>query len=169
LRRAILLRHASALDAKEDALRALSPRGAREARRAGEQIAALGADWAPALSLCSSAARATATLAQVEQALAPPPRREIDARLYLASAGELLAALQRAPEAAVCLLVVAHEPGLSALVRLLARSTSEAARAGFARGMPPGAFAALALDVARWSAAGPRCAELAAFARADEP
>jgi phosphohistidine phosphatase SixA len=60
-------------------------------------------------------------------------------------------------------LVVAHEPGLSALVRQLVRHAEPGALARFARGMAPASFAALALDAARWEDACPACAELAAF------
>jgi phosphohistidine phosphatase len=165
LKRAILLRHASALDGPHDTLRELTARGVGEAARAGAKIAALGAAWAPTLALCSSALRATATLAGAQPALAALARSELDARLYLASAGGLLAALQRAPEADTCVLLVAHEPGISALVRQLARGAEPSARARFARGMAPASFAALALDVARWEDACPACAELAAFER----
>lgn len=163
MKRAILLRHASARDAPRDALRELTAQGVDEAARAGAKIAALGAAWAPTLALCSTALRATATLAGVQSALAALPRWERDARLYLATAGELLAALQRAPETAACVLVVAHEPGISALVRQLARGVEWGAR--LARGMAPASFAALTLDVARWEDARPACAELAAFER----
>jgi phosphohistidine phosphatase len=165
LKRAILLRHASARDAPLDALRELTPQGMDEAARAGARIAALGTAWAPTLALCSTALRATATLASVRPALAALARSELDARLYLASAGELLAALRRAPEAEACVLVVAHEPGISALVHQLAKGAEPDARARLARGMPPASFAALVLDVARWADARPACAEIAAFER----
>ncbi|MBM4381931.1 MAG: histidine phosphatase family protein [Deltaproteobacteria bacterium] len=163
MRRLILLRHASAEDARDDALRELSVRGRREAASAGERIAALGAGWAPTHALCSTALRASATLELAQAAL--PALREVDfsARLYLASAGELLSAVNRAPDADACLLVVAHQPGLGELVRQLMRRAAPEARAGLARGLTPGAFAALELDVARWEAAMPTCAELVAF------
>lgn len=165
MRRAILLRHASAEDAREDALRELSARGRAEAAWAGAGIAALGVDWAPTRALCSSALRARATLERARPALDALREVESSERLYLANAGQLLTALQAAPDADACVLLVAHEPGLSALVRQLARSAAAAARAELSRGMAPGAFAALALDVARWRDAAPACAELVAFAR----
>jgi phosphohistidine phosphatase len=166
MKRAILLRHASAEDAREDALRGLSARGREEAARAGSQIAALGGDWVPTRALCSSALRARATLERVRPALAALREVELSERLYLASAGQLLSALQATPDTDACVLVVAHEPGLSAFVRQLTRRAEASASAGLARGMPPGAFAALALEVACWREAAPACAELVAFARA---
>ncbi|HEY8121453.1 MAG TPA: hypothetical protein VII78_09050 [Myxococcota bacterium] len=161
MKRAILLRHATALQASDDALRELSAEGVQEAVRAGGKIAALGADWAPTRALCSTALRASATLAAAQPALAALTHSELDARLYLASAAELLAALQRVGEAEECVLVVAHEPGLSDLVRLLARRAAPGVRARLARGFSPASFAVLSLAVARWQDARPGCAELA--------
>ncbi len=165
MKRAILLRHATAAEGREDPLRELTAAGVQEATRAGASIVALGADWLPTRALCSTALRASATLAGVRAALAPLAATEFDAALYLASATRLLAALQRLPEEAACVLLVAHEPGISELVRRLVRRGDPGARSRFAAGMAPAAFAALALDVARWKDAAAGCAELAAFAR----
>lgn len=165
MKRLILLRHASARDAPLDAVRELSARGVEEAARAAAKIAALGAPWAPTRALCSTALRASATLAGAQLALLTLAHSELDARLYLASAGQLLAALQCLPEGDTCVLLVAHEPGLSECVRQLAHRGEPGARARFARGMAPASFAALALDIARWKHASPGCAELTAFAR----
>ena len=169
MRRAILLRHASAGEARDDALRELTERGGREAAHAGQRIAALGATWMPTRALCSTALRASATLEAARGALASLAEVEFSAALYLASAGELLRALQRLPDSEPCVLVVGHEPGLSEFVRLLAGRASPSERASFARGMPPASFAALEFDIARWEDAAPSCAELAAFERGDVP
>ncbi len=165
MKRAILLRHATAAEAREDALRELTAEGAAEAARAGAKIAALSPGWAPTHALCSTALRASATLAAAQAALAELARIEFDARLYLASAAQLLAALRRLPEHDACVLLVAHEPGLSDLVRQLARRAEPGARVHVGAGMAPASFAALTLDVARWRDVGPGCAELATFAR----
>jgi phosphohistidine phosphatase SixA len=85
MKRAILLRHASAEDAREDALRGLSARGREEAARAGSQIAALGGDWVPTRALCSSALRARATLERVRPALAALREVELSERRARAS------------------------------------------------------------------------------------
>ena len=166
MKRAILLRHASAAQAHDDALRELTARGAQEAARAGAKIAALGAEWAPTRALCSTARRASTTLEGARRALGALAHVDLDERLYLAAAGELIAALRRVPEADRCVLVVAHEPGLSDVIRLLATCAAPAAAARIAGGMAPASFAALALDVARWEDARPARAELVAFERA---
>lgn len=162
---AILLRHATAREAAVDTLRELSDAGRAEGERAGRAIAALGALWQPTRALCSTALRATATLEAARAALPSLAEVELAEPLYLPSAGELLAALQAAPESDACVLVVAHEPGISGCVRLLARRAAPTARARFGRGMAPASFAALQLGVARWRDAAPGCAELVAFAR----
>jgi phosphohistidine phosphatase len=123
----------------------------------------------PTRALCSPALRASATLEAARAALAGLAQVEFVAALYLASAGELLRALQRVPDAELCVLVVAHEPGLSECVRVLAGRASATARASLARGMPPASFAALALEIARWEDAGPACGELLTLERRDVP
>jgi phosphohistidine phosphatase len=165
MKRAILLRHARAADARDDVLRELTAEGREQARAAGDRIAALGAAWRPTRALCSSALRASETLAAARDALGEALAVELNERLYLANAAQLLAVLQRAPGADACVLVIAHEPGLSDLVRQLATRGEPEARLRFARGMPPASFAALTLDVTRWEDAAPACAELAAFER----
>ncbi len=169
MRRAILLRHASAGEASQDALRELTPEGRSEAAHAGQRIAALGETWLPTRALCSPALRASATLEAARAALASIEQVEFSAALYLASAAELLRVLQRVPDSEACVLVVGHEPGLSEFVRLVTRRSSPHARASFARGIPPASFAALELDIARWEDAAPGCAELAVFERGDVP
>jgi len=170
MKRAILLRHASAADAREDAARELTKQGREQACAAGSRIAALGALWQPSRALCSSALRASATLEAARASLCTLAEIDLDAGLYLASAGQLLAALQRVPDADACVLVVAHEPGISDLVRQLtsggSAGRSEAhARKQLARGMTPGSFAALALRVSRWGEVRAGCGELAALER----
>jgi len=150
MRRVILLRHASAVDARDDAARGLSAEGHEQARAAGLRIAALGAEWQPARALCSSALRASATLEAAREAFSAPLAVRLDEQLYLASAAKLLAALQSVPDASACVLLVAHEPGLSDLARQLARRSDPRARLRLASGIRPGSFAAIALGVASW-------------------
>ena len=170
MRRAILLRHATAGEARGDALRDLTPEGRSQAASAGRRIAALDAAWAPTRALCSSALRASATLEAARGALAGLARVEFCDALYLAGAGGLLSALQRVPDTELCVLLVAHEPGLSEFVRQLASRAAPDARANLARGMAPASFAALALDIARWEDAAAGCAELVVFgSSADVP
>jgi len=163
MKRAILLRHASAADARDDALRELTAEGREQAHTAGRRIATLGAEWQPTRALCSSALRTSATLAGAREALGALAAAELDAQLYLANAPRLLAALQSVPDASACVLVVAHEPGLSDLARQLARRGDPRTRQRLARGMTPGSFAALALDVASWRELRAGCGELFAF------
>ena len=165
MRHAILLRHASAGEGDADALRALTPAGVSEAEESARALAALRAPFVPTRALCSTALRASATLASLQRAL--PGLRGVDycAELYLGSAEQLLAALRRVADEDACVLVVAHEPGLSGLVRLLARGASPEARARFGAGMRPAAFAAVQLDVRRWADVSPGCAWLVDFRR----
>ncbi|HEU4429200.1 MAG TPA: hypothetical protein VFT98_10635, partial [Myxococcota bacterium] len=130
---------------------------------AGLRIAALGADWQPERALCSSALRASATLEAALEAFPASLAVVLDEQLYLAGATRLLAVLQSAPDASACVLVVAHEPGLSDLARQLARRGDPRARLRLAHGIKPGSFAAIALDVASWRELRARCGELVAL------
>ena len=136
-RELILLRHAHAESAKpgqDDNVRPLSTRGITEAKDAGRwlnQHAAL-----PARVLCSPALRARQTL---EYALGQVAATA-EARIFDATAGELVALIDENADAER-LLLVGHNPGFETLVALLATGQS-----GDFRGVPPGGVAWIELD-----------------------
>lgn len=153
-RELLLLRHAHALApeaAQDDASRALSETGRAEA----EAAAAFLADQArPARVLCSPALRTRQTAEIVLEHLGYIDTRH-EARIYEATAGELIDVLEDHADAGP-LLLVGHNPGLESLVALLATG-----RSGECRGMPPASIALL-----RVPASGPiepGSAELVAF------
>jgi phosphohistidine phosphatase len=161
----ILMRHANAVPGDDDRARPLTPDGFAEAERMGRALGGLAArGFAPVHALVSPARRARETLAAVERALGALEAAE-DEALYLASAGRLLSRLQRLDASAMQVLVIGHNPGLADLVRELVGRSDPAARARAARGLAPGACAALRVDAAAWSELAPGCAELVAFLR----
>jgi phosphohistidine phosphatase len=116
----LVLRHAkSSWDAPglRDHDRPLAPRG----RDALPRLARWLAQEAPPIDLvlCSSAVRATQTLAGVRDAL-PSPEESVEAGLYGASATSLLGRLRTVPGATRGVLLVGHNPGLEELVGALA-------------------------------------------------
>jgi len=120
MKRLTLLRHAkSSWDdhGLPDHDRPLAVRGLRDAPTMGKRLAAQGI--APDLLLTSTALRArmTADLVAASLGLAPPIRTE--ARIYLASPGELLAIIAAQSEAVSELLLVGHNPGLTQLANML--------------------------------------------------
>ena len=107
----LLMRHgeASYTLGATDKERPLTDRGRAESARAGAWIKAQ--ELTPELILCSSARRTQETLA----ALGLDAPRVIEDALYLASADELLARGQHHARDHQRVLVIAHNPGLSAL------------------------------------------------------
>jgi len=115
-----LLRHAKAAAESPtgDSGRGLTKRG----RKAATAMAGFlgGLDPAPALVLCSTAARTRETLDLVLPALHPSPKIAYEEELYLAEAKSLLRQLRHLPKDAGSVLLVGHNPGLHELGARLA-------------------------------------------------
>jgi phosphohistidine phosphatase len=149
VRRLTLLRHAHA-EAKRpngtDAERTLDRRGLAEAaemaRRLGERR------WPPDLILVSPAIRTRQTATAIERQFGLLGEQTlVAADLYLAEAEELLDAIRTIPPATCHLLVVAHNPGITDLARLLeSREARDLDTAGMFTGI---------LAVEDWTAVGP--------------
>lgn len=152
MRNLVLMRHAKSdyPEGVPDHGRPLAPRGIREAGLAGEWLR----EHLPAIEavLCSSATRTRQTLARTG---VDAPASFLD-RLYGASPGEMLGQINGVDDAVGTLLVVGHEPTMSAVTLGLAGKGSDrdaAARiaekfptSGIAVLRVPGAWADLHLD-----------------------
>ena len=113
----ILWRHAKAVEASGDMRdhdRPLTQRGHAHATSMAQhmQQAGLEADHV----LCSTSARTRQTLA----ALNPVPATQLDAALYLATAGTLITQIQACDDRAENVMVIGHNPGLHQLALTLA-------------------------------------------------
>lgn len=120
MRHIYLLRHAHAIAGDADMadhLRPLSPRGHGEAETVSRWLA--DQNIVPDLILCSTAARTEETAARVLARQQGWPAPVSEAKLYLASPGELLHRLQTLPEDVCRVLVIGHNPGLHELALLL--------------------------------------------------
>ena len=159
-----LLRHAkSSWDEPElsDHERPLNERGRRAVALLRENCSESGV--APDLVLCSSAVRAIETLEGVRDGLPADTRVEIEAGLYGASGGELLAGLGRLPEETGSVMLVGHNPGIEDLASELAGGGDPGLRAALEAKYPTGGLATLAFE-GTWQALGPGDATLEAFA-----
>ncbi|MFI8193646.1 SixA phosphatase family protein [Streptomyces sp. NPDC085946] len=160
LRRLAVLRHAKSArpPGVPDHDRPLAPRGLRDAPAAGRAL--LEADCLPDLALCSTAVRARRTWEIAAAQWGTPPPFRLDARLYGADAGDLLAVVHEVPAEVGTLLLVGHNPGLEDLVLELAGDglddTLDRVRAKF----PTAAFAVLSWRGATWRALAPGTALL---------
>lgn len=128
----VLMRHAAARDGLDDFRRPLTLFGREDAAAAATVLGSHRFDSV----YCSPAIRTSQTLECVVAAGAPLPPANYLPGLYDASADELLAVVSGLPEHERTVLVVAHEPGLSELLRLLcvdgSRTPSAMARCSIA-------------------------------------
>lgn len=148
VRRLVLLRHAKAEAGGRagDQVRPLALAGRRQCIRIAGALT--GHDLVPEFVLCSSAVRTLQTWVLVRGGLG---HTEIDLQvsdgLYQGGAAEVLTALRAIDPAVRTVLVVGHEPTMSALAAALAGPGSgDAAVAQVRAGMSTGAFAVLELD-----------------------
>jgi phosphohistidine phosphatase len=161
-RRLYLLRHAKS-SWKEAGIpdhdRPLASRGRKAAKAMAVHLEAQRVR--PELVLCSSATRARQTFERVE----PLGAREvhIERELYGADAATLLGRLRDVPEPVASVMVIAHNPGLEDLVRLLAPDHDE-----LGTKFPTGALATLAFADREWAALERGTTELVDFVRPRE-
>jgi phosphohistidine phosphatase len=115
----------------------------------------------PQLVLCSSATRARQTFERLE----PLGAREvhIERELYGADAATLLGRLRDVPDGVGSVMVIAHNPGLEHLTRVLAREDDDVGEK-----FPTGALAALAFRDREWASLERGTAELVDFVRPRE-
>jgi phosphohistidine phosphatase len=114
----LLLRHAeaeAALPGRQDMDRPLSPRGRTEARDAADCIA--GAELHIDTMLVSPALRTRETATIVAEHLDFATALQIEPTLYLGEPEALLLPVQRCGPDAQTVMVVGHNPGLSALAQ----------------------------------------------------
>lgn len=150
MHRLILMRHAKAeRDAPtgRDRDRPLSARGRADAGLMGRALSARG--YRPDLALVSGSTRTRETWAELEDAFGDVELKLEDA-LYNASAHELRRFVEAAEDAAGCLLIIAHNPGVHELaVQYLVESAASPAQIErMGGGFPTGAAALYALDAA---------------------
>jgi len=156
-RRLILVRHAKAVepDVAGDHARTLSARGKADAAALGVWMGEQNM-W-PEHVLCSTATRTRETLAGLGKNLVT----NFSDKLYLASAGDLLAQIHAAEDAVANLMVLAHNPGLHGLLALLVGEyvhEEDADRVMLK--FPTSACAVLTFEAENWVALAPQEAKL---------
>ncbi|WP_193323673.1 SixA phosphatase family protein [Alkalilimnicola sp. S0819] len=149
MRELILIRHAEAQahgGPGGDFQRPLSERGEQDAAMLGRRLAQRALH--PDRFSCSSALRALGTARLVAAGLGVRPERLLaEERLYLASAGDLLAWINALPDSCRTVLLVAHNPGLAELATIF---TGRALR-----GFPPGTALGLRFPLSHWASLTP--------------
>lgn len=149
MQRLILMRHAKAEASAPggDADRALSPRGVSDADAMGRALAARG--LVPDMALVSGARRTRQTWDQASEHFGDVELRVSDT-LYNASADVLRRAVETVEDAAGCLMLIAHNPGVHQLAveYLIESAASPSVMDKLAGGFPTGAAAVFTVDVA---------------------
>ncbi len=138
----LLLRHAQADRATPglaDHERPLDARGREDAAAVGRLLLREG--LVPDRILSSAAVRACATAQRAAESCCYEGEVRTTSRLYLADCLELLRSLRELDPACASALLVAHEPGVGELLRLLT---------GESRPVPTGALARVHLPIESW-------------------
>ncbi|MET4647433.1 MULTISPECIES: histidine phosphatase family protein [Streptomyces] len=158
-RRLVVLRHAKSAwpDGVADHERPLAPRGRRDAPAAGRRLREAGC--VPDLVVCSTAGRTRQTWDLVSNELDAITPVTYDARLYRASAGELLGVVRDIPARVRTLMLVGHNPGVQDLVLMLAGEADGCALEQTRAKFPTSAIAVLCLP-GPWSDLEPGAARL---------
>ncbi len=147
MRRLMLLRHAKSSwsdDTLPDHERPLNKRGKRTAPMVGRRLRSH--DLVPELIVSSTAKRARATAEAVAEAAGVSSPLEFRDELYLASAGELLLQAQSFPDPISTAMLVAHNPGMEDLVRILS---------GRVEAFPTAALGVFAIEIDTWQELDP--------------
>jgi phosphohistidine phosphatase len=135
----ILMRHGHAEESRDDYARRLTDAGRSAARRAGEALARSG--FSPQRIVSSPAPRALETAALVAEACGDTGAVEIDDTLYLAEEGAYLAALRSLSVNLERVVLVGHNPTLSALAHKLGEGSVE---------LRPAEYVHLSLELDDW-------------------
>lgn len=144
VRRLVLLRHAKAEAGGVDEQRPLALAGRRQCPAVGAGLVDRG--LLPGRVLVSSAVRTRQTWDLVRGSLG-----EVDAevriteRLYLAGAEEVLALVGEVPDDVTTVLVVGHEPTMSATAAVLARTGADLGPQDVRTGLPTAGYAVVQL------------------------
>lgn len=143
MKRLLLIRHGHAVPGsaeRGDFERILSPSGEREVATVADRLAK--SRWLPQSIVTSSAPRAQATATILARRLALP-RPQVEGSLYLAGRDALLQSVARHGGDSTILAIVAHNPGLTQLVRELANVRLD--------DLPTAGIAGIAFDSDAWN------------------
>lgn len=169
MRRLILLRHAkSSWDDPEtpDHDRPLNARGRKAASLMGEWLARRGD--IPDHVLLSDSARTIETWALARPALPQAPEGAPTPRLYHAEPATMLSVLRTAPADARTVMLIGHQPGISAFARKLSDGVAKPSCARAYTRFPTGAAAVLDFEIDDWAQADWGGARFSAFAAPKE-
>ena len=169
MKRVILLRHAKSSwkdPSLDDHDRPLNRRGKAAAPVIGAWLAERG--YGPDTVLCSSSLRTRQTVQRLRKTMPDLPEATIEEFLYHALPDVMLERLRQLPKTCETVMMVGHQPGLSALTRKLADGTEEPRCSRAYEHFPTAAAAVLELELNVWSELGENSARFVDFAKPRE-
>ncbi|MEM6489055.1 MAG: histidine phosphatase family protein [Pseudomonadota bacterium] len=161
----ILLRHAKSSWADPelgDHDRPLNKRGKAAAPAMGTWLSQAG--YRPDRVLVSSSRRTRQTVDRMRETMPDLPAAEVEPRLYHAEPDMMFDILSRQPDAAQTVLLVGHQPGLSAFARRLVNGQVRPHCVQAFQHFPTAAAAVMLLPIFQWGALSPGSAEFIDFA-----
>ena len=149
-KRLFLLRHAIALNdmADGDKGRALAPKGKEDAIALGKLMK--HKSFTPDIILCSSARRTQETMEGVQQSLNTEKVEMLDI-LYSGSTGDYLHEIQKVDDAYNDILVIAHNPSIYDLVRLLGAQGTDSVMQRLTEGYQPATLSVINCVCEKWA------------------
>ena len=149
-KRLFLLRHAIALNdmADGDKGRALAPKGKEDAIALGKLMK--HKSLTPDIILCSSARRTQETMNGVQDALQVENVQNIDI-LYSGSTGDYLHEIQKIDNANDSILMIAHNPSIYELVRLLGAQGTDSVMQRLTEGYQPATLSVIHCACEKWA------------------
>ncbi|MGH1402695.1 MAG: SixA phosphatase family protein [Alphaproteobacteria bacterium] len=153
-KRLFLLRHAMASSehSGDDNTRPLAPQGTQDAMALGRYMQ--HHDFTPDLILCSSARRTRETLDGLSKTLSLETVNFIDI-LYSGSTGDYLYEIQKADNKHNNILMIAHNPCIYELIRLLAAQGEEHTQQRLMEGYAPATLSVIHCRSSNWSTIQP--------------
>ncbi len=154
MKKIILMRHAKSSRADptaEDIDRPLNARGRISAATMGAWLAEQ--DVHPDHVILSPARRSSETWDRLKTFIGRKGKAQAQAtkEAYMASPDQLLAILQKSPDAAETVFLIGHQPGIGALARKLANGSVPSNCSRAFREFPTAATAILTADIKEWS------------------
>lgn len=161
----ILLRHAKSSWSDpdlDDHDRPLNKRGKEAAPAIAEWLAR--SRYLPDRVVCSSSKRTRQTLKRMRESIPDLPEAVIEPRLYHADPEAMFEIMAEQPEGCERLMLIGHQPGLSAFARKLVNGHIRPHCTRAFEHFPTAAAAVMTLPLARWSDLAPRTADFIDFA-----
>ncbi len=133
----------------DDHERPLNPRGQAGAAAMATWLNNLNSQ--PDHAIVSDAARTRETWDILAGAMPQPSTHEFTHAMYLAGPEQMLDMIQKAPETSQTLMLIGHQPGMSALVKLLSDGSEPTSRSRAYSHFPTASTALVDVPVDSWA------------------